>query len=114
MANKSSVGINVGGLGAGAGEDLIGINVGGLGVGAGESVKGFSVGLLGAGAGEDMAGFAFGGRLLIACVGSSLGGSLLVESSIAVAFAGGKTARMGASEMPQSRRCCWLPGQSSP
>jgi hypothetical protein len=61
-------GLNVGGLGAGAGNDLIGINVGGLGVGAGDRMIGISAGGLGAGApnvqGLTVGGLGVGGRNL--------------------------------------------------
>jgi hypothetical protein len=43
------VGINVGGLGTGAGGKLAGINIGGLGVGAGADVVGLSLGGLAVG-----------------------------------------------------------------
>lgn len=54
-------GINIGGLVAGAGDNLSGLNIGGLVVGAGSNVEGINVGGLAAGAGNRMSGLNIAG-----------------------------------------------------
>jgi len=59
-------GINIGGLGVGAGERLTGINIGGIGAGAGQRLVGLTIAGLGAGAPEvqgiTVAGLGVGGK----------------------------------------------------
>ena len=69
-AEQNMSGISIGLLGVGCGGDMTGVHIGGLGAGAGGSIKGLNIGILGIGAGEDLGGINIGG------LGAGAGGDM--------------------------------------
>ncbi len=85
------MGLFVGGLGVGAGENLTGVAVGGLAVGAGEDLTGIAAALGGVGAGGTIRGVALGGLGV---------GAPAVEGAMLAGVAAGGTEVQGVSIAP--------------